>query len=124
MPEDVTGEILGVNAGVVRKAGQDVTGAAHPQPGSSGVEEQSWAGGSARPGRALVVDPDAELLSQFRVQGNLPVPAALVGADDDMALPGGEGDIGDVQGHGLAHAQPRVDGQQPQDAGLAGSGTA
>ena len=78
MPEDVTGEILGVDASVVRKAGQDVTGAAHPQPATSGVEEQSWVGGSARPGRALVVDPDAELLSQFRVQGlsryRLPLP--------------------------------------------------
>jgi hypothetical protein len=33
--------------------------------------------------RTLVIDPDGELISQLGVQGDLPVPAALAGADND-----------------------------------------
>ena len=60
MPEDVTGEIVLVDARVLREAGQDVAGAAHPQPATPSVQEQGGIGVGAGPARTFVVGRSSE----------------------------------------------------------------
>jgi hypothetical protein len=52
VPEDVTGEIVSVDAGVLREAGPDVAGTAHPKSASSGVQEQGGIGVGPGPARS------------------------------------------------------------------------
>src|SRR5438874_12558130 len=68
-----------------------------------------------QPGRSSLIQM-ASWSRSSGCKGDLPVPAALAGADNDMALAGGEGDIAHVERNGLADAQPRVERHQRQHA--------
>jgi hypothetical protein len=87
------------------------------------VEQQRRAGAGAGPAGAFVTDPQGEVLAQPGVHGDLAVAAALAGPHGDQALAGRQLYVGQVQGDGLAEAQPGVKRQQG-DHPVAGTASA
>jgi hypothetical protein len=103
--QDVAGEVV-LQPGGIGDGVDDVVGAAGGQPVAAAVEQQGGAGVGAAPVGAFVVDPQGEVGAQGGVDGDLPVAAALAGADDDQAFAGGQVDVVEVEGDDLAQARP------------------
>ena len=61
------------------------------------------------------MDPDPELDAQLRVHGDFPVAATLSRSDHEQALSLRQVDVGHVEGHRLADAQARIEGDQGED---------